>query len=120
MPDFSNSEPMIHRELHQVVLRLLRIFNTFEKPDAPAHGSVLVFLPGIREIEEMYEILKNSVDEAVKWFIVPLHSSITIEEQRRAFEDPPQGFRKIILSTNIAESSVTVPDVVYGKFRILS
>lgn len=51
----------------------------------------------------------------VKWILIPLHSSITNEEQARVFDIPPLNYRKIILSTNIAESSVTVPDVSYGN-----
>ena len=46
--------------------------------------------------------------------IIPLHSSISALEQKRAFKRI-EGRRKVILSTNIAESSVTVPDVDYGK-----
>jgi len=42
-----------------------------------------------------------------------LHSSITTFDQQAAFKIPPPGVRKIILSTNIAETSVTIPDVVY-------
>jgi len=53
-----------------------------------------------------------------KWNVVPLHSTITNEEQSKVFEPPERGRRKIILATNIAESSVTVSDVVYGKMCI--
>lgn len=51
-----------------------------------------------------------------KWWIVPLHSSITAQEQDTVFKNPPADHRKIILSTNIAESSLTVPDIRYGIF----
>uniref|UniRef100_A0A8B9JWM3 ATP-dependent RNA helicase TDRD9 n=1 Tax=Astyanax mexicanus TaxID=7994 RepID=A0A8B9JWM3_ASTMX len=45
--------------------------------------------------------------------VYPLHSTVTLEEQNGVFLVPVPGYRKIILSTNIAESSVTVPDVKY-------
>ncbi len=93
-------------------------------------GSVLVFLPGMEEINRLFRSLtaKNRIDleEAIEkdknykdhdfhqWDIVPLHSTITSEEQQRVFDKPRAHHRKIILSTNIAESSVTVPDVMYG------
>lgn len=50
-----------------------------------------------------------------RWMLYPLHSSITQEEQQRVFSVPPIGFRKVIVSTNIAESSITVPDIKYGN-----
>lgn len=51
--------------------------------------------------------------------VIPLHSSITTQEQARAFIRPEEGFRKVILSTNIAESSITVPDIKYGTLHYL-
>lgn len=47
--------------------------------------------------------------------IIPLHSSIHHEEQLKAFLHPANGKRKVILATNIAESSITVPDIHYGQ-----
>jgi len=52
----------------------------------------------------------------VFWNILPLHSTITSEEQSKVFMPPNPGYehhRKIILATNIAESSLTVPDTIY-------
>lgn len=48
------------------------------------------------------------------FILVHLHSEINHDEQIRALRAPPEGKRMIILATNIAESSITVPDVKYG------
>lgn len=77
-------------------------------------GAVLIFLPGLHEIEEMKKHLERIPTSLQTLWIVPLHSSITSEEQDYVFTDAPEGRRKVILSTNIAESSITVPDVRYG------
>lgn len=56
----------------------------------------------------------------LKWSVHVLHSSITIEEQDIAVKlSAPPGHRKIFLSTNIAESSLTMKDVKYGNFFTL-
>ncbi|NXR03423.1 TDRD9 helicase, partial [Sagittarius serpentarius] len=76
-------------------------------------GSVLVFLPGLSEISYMHSCLSNMFNK--RWQVYPLHSRVTLEEQSNVFLTTVPGYRKVILSTNIAESSVTVPDVKYGK-----
>lgn len=88
-------------------------------------GAMLVFLPGLEEIQAVEEMLRtkkplgvNFKDES-KFKLCLLHSSIP--NQNEVFDDVPAGCRKIILSTNIAETSVTIPDVKYvvdsGKMR---
>ncbi len=46
---------------------------------------------------------------------MPLHSEIAIEQQLEVFKKAPGGGRKVIISTSIAESSITVNDIKYGK-----
>ncbi len=88
-------------------------------------GAILVFLPGLAEIIRVEETLKQQnfgIDFAdqSKFQLFMLHSSITTS-QNTVFEPVPEGCRKIILTTNIAETSVTIPDVQYvvdtGKLR---
>ncbi|HSO38298.1 MAG TPA: helicase-related protein [Labilithrix sp.] len=67
-------------------------------------GDVLVFLPGKAEIEACRRALEG--EAAV---IVPLHGGLSLDEQRRAF-DSAKG-RKVILATNVAETSITIPGV---------
>ncbi len=82
--------------------------------DANIRGSVLVFLPGLEEIHEMKSRLERIPSHQTKqWKIYPLHSSVPLDKQNDIFHKPRGRERKIILATNIAESSITVPDVEY-------
>lgn len=72
-----------------------------------AHGDILAFLPGVAEINRTAERLADLANASV----LPLHGSLEPADQRRALGPDPQGRRKIILATNIAETSLTVPGV---------
>ena len=74
-------------------------------------GAVLVFVPGIAEIREIVDILSDTLNPRATR-VLPLHSSLSTAEQQRVFEIPPSTLRKIVVATNIAETSITIPDVV--------
>lgn len=61
------------------------------------------------------KLRRKFFDCSNRLIIMHLHSTVPLEEQRRVFNIPRPGFRKVILSTNIAESSITVTDIKYGK-----
>jgi ATP-dependent helicase HrpA len=72
-------------------------------------GDVLVFLPGEREIREAAEALRKHHPPATE--ILPLFARLSVEEQDRVFR--PGGGRRIVLATNVAETSLTVPGIRY-------
>ncbi len=88
-------------------------------------GAILVFLPGMAEILGARDELQASPAlPASKVKILPLHSSVSDKDQAMVFQPTRPGVRKIVLTTNIAETSVTVDDVVFvidsGKAKINS
>uniref|UniRef100_A0A8C2ZES9 RNA helicase n=1 Tax=Cyclopterus lumpus TaxID=8103 RepID=A0A8C2ZES9_CYCLU len=109
-------DPGISEEMYNHAISLIQSFDEMEAEKkagmtSSRRGSVLVFLPGLHEISYMQEALAKMVHKRLQ--IYPLHSTVTLEEQNGVFLFPVPGYRKVILSTNIAESSVTVPDVKY-------
>lgn len=77
-------------------------------------GAVLVFLPGWNLIFALMKHLQQHPQfGSSKYVIIPLHSQLPREDQRKVFDTVPQGVTKIILATNIAETSITINDVVY-------
>jgi ATP-dependent helicase HrpB len=74
---------------------------------ADERGDVLVFLPGAGEIRRAAELLRGTVVAGV----IPLHGNLSGEEQDRAIRPSPPGRRKVVLSTSIAETSLTIEGV---------
>lgn len=76
-------------------------------------GSILIFLPGVMEISQCVKTIEEFFSKSHRdsWCL-PLHSALTSQEQRRVFETPKAGTRKIVVSTNVAETSITIPDCV--------
>lgn len=71
-------------------------------------GDVLVFLPGEREIREAMDLLRPLFPQ---WALLPLFSRLSLQDQDRVFKD--QRGRRIVLATNVAETSITVPGIRY-------
>lgn len=93
----------------------------------PLPGDILVFLTGQEEIESLQTELENYSQQLVKTLprmkIIPLHGSLSAQAQQEGFKKTKEKFtRKIVLATNIAETSVTVPGVRYvvdcGKSKV--
>ena len=84
-------------------------------------GDILVFLTGQEEIETAKEMLLSRIrglgigknSKIQNLIILPIYSSLPAEEQSRIFIETPENSRKVILATNIAETSVTIEGIVY-------
>ncbi|KAM8715778.1 hypothetical protein ACLKA7_002772 [Drosophila subpalustris] len=81
-------------------------------------GAILVFMPGFDKISKLHNALGNPRSpKGQRWrdqlIIFPLHSMLPSVEQQAVFRRAPGGKRKVIISTIIAETSVTIDDVVY-------
>lgn len=88
-----------------------KICNTVERIlDNKEKGGILIFLPGEKIIKDCMIALNHS-SFAKKIFTLPLYGRLPKDEQENVFKKPPAGRKKIILSTNIAETSVTIADI---------
>ena len=99
-------------------------------------GAVLVFMPGFAQIQELYDLLRSDrnfsnssryryccsptcffivcwVFLVLRYRIIALHSVLSSADQSAAFTVPPEGTRKIVIATNIAETGITIPDVAF-------
>ncbi|KAH0586102.1 hypothetical protein H2248_007373 [Termitomyces sp. 'cryptogamus'] len=97
--------------LHAAITTVFQIHTTQPK------GDILVFLTGQEEIEACHEniqetarALGNKIKELV---ICPIYANLPSEMQAKIFEPTPEGARKVVLATNIAETSITIDGVVF-------
>jgi pre-mRNA-splicing factor ATP-dependent RNA helicase DHX16 len=97
--------------LHAAVTTILQIHTT-QPP-----GDILLFLTGQDEIEATEENLKETMytlgDKVPELIIAPIYANLPSEMQSKIFEPTPPGARKVVLATNIAETSITIDGVVY-------
>lgn len=94
---------------HQGVIRALHTLKSHERNTRQAPGDVLVFLSGERDIRELALRLRKL--QLPDTEIVPLYARLSQSEQQRIFS--PHRGRRIILATNVAETSLTVPGIRY-------
>lgn len=95
---------------YQLIKRLLLKIATASELDHYSKA-ILVFMPGLAEIRRLNDELLAEPTFQKGWIVHALHSSIASEDQEKAFVVPPEGMRKIVIATNIAETGITIPDI---------
>lgn len=103
------------------IVELIKYICSTSSDDA----SILVFVPGFFDISRITTCLTESkCFPAYKYLIISLHSKLPSIEQRKVFDKPLRGVRKIVIATNIAETSITIDDIIYvidtGKIKMKS
>ncbi|XP_076664507.1 putative ATP-dependent RNA helicase DHX34 isoform X2 [Andrena cerasifolii] len=87
-------------------------------------GDLLIFLSGMSEITAVVDAAKEYSQKKNNWIVLPLHSTLSISEQDKVFDYVPDGVRKCIVSTNIAETSITIDGIRFvidsGKVKEMS
>uniref|UniRef100_A0A1I8NLN9 ATP-dependent RNA helicase DHX34 n=1 Tax=Stomoxys calcitrans TaxID=35570 RepID=A0A1I8NLN9_STOCA len=95
-----------------------------EKYSTNERGDVLIFVSGVNEITTVCDAAKEYAEQQSHWIILPLHSGLSLAEQDKVFDYAPEGMRKCIVSTNIAETSLTVDGIRFvidsGKVKEMS
>ena len=88
---------------------LAHVATTVERALAEHSGDVLAFLPGAREVDDVVARMRDAAREGVD--VLPLHGRLPARAQDAALTPSPAGRRRVVVSTNVAESSLTVPGV---------
>ncbi|KAL4889791.1 hypothetical protein BDV59DRAFT_103814 [Aspergillus ambiguus] len=95
---------------YQLIKRLL--VQIASAPEMTRYSkAILVFMPGMAEIRRLNDEILADPTFQTGWIVHALHSSIASEDQEKAFIVPPEGMRKIVIATNIAETGITIPDI---------
>lgn len=89
------------------------IVNLAIKVLAEEEGNMLIFLPSIRSIRELTELLRERFQgmEDQSTLLCPLYGDLSLTEQTKAIEPTKQGQRKVVIATNIAETSLTIEGI---------
>jgi ATP-dependent helicase HrpA len=103
--DSSNSSP----ESKDIISGILNAVDEFSQHGADPQGDILIFLNGEREIRDTAVALNRANLQHTQ--ILPLYARLTVAEQNRIFK--PHSGRNIVLATNVAETSLTVPGIKY-------
>ncbi len=100
LPDSYNNEDVLHRQIVKIV----------KENSSKEDGDILIFLPGEFDIKGCIKALVKS-DPKEKLVIYPLYGRLSKEEQEEVFTPTPENKTKVVVATNIAETSITIDNI---------
>lgn len=98
--------------IYEVIVYIFKTWPVYENKS----NTILIFLPGYNEIIDLRDYIAartSGLRDTESFIVYTIHSQINTTDQKKMFECPPPNVRKIILSTNISETSITIDDVGY-------
>ncbi|KAK9751550.1 Helicase associated domain (HA2) [Popillia japonica] len=87
--------------------------------ESKERGDILAFLTGQEEVDRAvrlineHAVLIEESNKKNKMLVVPMYGSLSNHDQLKVFRHPPEGHRKVVIATNVAETSVTIPGIVF-------
>ncbi|WP_307861835.1 ATP-dependent RNA helicase HrpA [Nocardioides sp. SYSU D00065] len=105
LPEEDDEGEPVQRDQTEAILEAVRELS------AEGPGDVLVFLPGEREIRDTADAFEALRSDRLE--VVPLYSRLSAADQHRVFSSHPSTVRRVVLATNVAETSLTVPGIRY-------
>ncbi|CAH0725008.1 unnamed protein product, partial [Brenthis ino] len=122
-PIFIDDKPSRDDRLDpQPYVQIMQLIDS--KYPSDERGDVLIFMSGVQEITSICDAAQQYAEKTKTWIVLPLHSGLSLIEQDKVFDYPPEGVRKCIVSTNIAETSVTIDGIRFvvdsGKVKEMS
>lgn len=89
----------------------LQILQIIDEKHRHEKGDVLIFMSGISEIMCLSDAVNEYKKKNSNWIVLMLHSSLPLSDQDKVFDYAPEGYRKCVISTNIAETSLTIDGI---------
>ncbi|XP_061379592.1 probable ATP-dependent RNA helicase DHX34 [Danaus plexippus] len=122
-PILIEEKPSRHDKLDpQPYVQIMQLIDS--KYPKEERGDLLIFMSGVQEITTICDAAQQYAEKTKSWIVLPLHSALSLSEQDKVFDYPPDGVRKCIVSTNIAETSVTIDGIRFvidsGKVKEMS
>jgi HrpA-like RNA helicase len=111
----ATEQDVIDYDLIRTTLELICSSGGSRERQSVKVGGILVFLPGMMEIRKLCDMLSESraFSDSKRYAVLGLHSSLDSQAQRAIFRRYPPGVIKIVVSTNIAETSITIDEITH-------